>query len=178
MPIDVQAEVIANQTLSRDYNVVTRNAVNNPGGNAQYKLFIDGTQMATVPIPNTGGWQNFALNYTNSITISSGKHYGRWYADTAKQNLDYLETLGYHFGDFFSGVGAVGPGMVTLHPVGLPHGPKPRAIEKCREVLAIDPKNTGTRATLAASLARAGEAAAARSELSALEGPPAPAYAG
>jgi len=46
------------------------------------------------------------------------------------RNFDYLETLGYHFGDFFSGGGVVGPGMVTLHPVGLPHGPKPRAIEK------------------------------------------------
>ena len=42
------------------------------------------------------------------------------------KNLDYLETLGYHFGEFFSGGGVVGAGMVTLHPVGLPHGPKPR----------------------------------------------------
>jgi homogentisate 1,2-dioxygenase len=45
------------------------------------------------------------------------------------RNLDYLETLGYHFGDFFSGGGVVGRGMVTLHPVGLPHGPKPRALQ-------------------------------------------------
>jgi homogentisate 1,2-dioxygenase len=45
------------------------------------------------------------------------------------KNLDYLETIGYHFGDFFSGGGAVTQGMVTLHPVGLPHGPKPRALE-------------------------------------------------
>ncbi len=46
------------------------------------------------------------------------------------RNFDYLETVGYHFGEFFSGGGIVGPGMVTLHPVGLPHGPKPRALEK------------------------------------------------
>jgi homogentisate 1,2-dioxygenase len=45
------------------------------------------------------------------------------------RNFDYLETVGYHFGDFFSGGGVVGPGMVSLHPVGLPHGPKPRALE-------------------------------------------------
>src|SRR5207237_4267414 len=45
------------------------------------------------------------------------------------KNLDYLETLGYHFGDFFSAGGVVGPGMVTLHPVGLPHGPKPRSLQ-------------------------------------------------
>jgi homogentisate 1,2-dioxygenase len=46
------------------------------------------------------------------------------------RNLDYLETLGYHFGDFFSGGGVVGAGMVTLHPVGLPHGPKPASLAK------------------------------------------------
>src|SRR5438445_11504983 len=44
------------------------------------------------------------------------------------RNLDYLETIGYHFGDFFSGGGVVTAGMVTLHPVGLPHGPKPAAL--------------------------------------------------
>ncbi len=46
------------------------------------------------------------------------------------KNLDYLETIGYHFGDFFSGGGALQEGMVTVHPVGLPHGPKPAALEK------------------------------------------------
>ena len=46
------------------------------------------------------------------------------------RNLDYCETLGYHWGEFFSGGGVVGPGMVTVHPVGLPHGPKPPALEK------------------------------------------------
>jgi homogentisate 1,2-dioxygenase len=47
------------------------------------------------------------------------------------RNLDYCETLGYHFGDFFSQgrKAVVGPGMVTVHPVGLPHGPKPSALE-------------------------------------------------
>ncbi|MBI2205604.1 MAG: homogentisate 1,2-dioxygenase [Candidatus Rokubacteria bacterium] len=46
------------------------------------------------------------------------------------RNLDYCETLAYHWGDFFSGGGVVGPGMVTVHPVGLPHGPKPAALRK------------------------------------------------
>ncbi len=45
------------------------------------------------------------------------------------RNLDYCETLGYHFGDFFSGGGAVQQGMVTVHPVGLPHGPKPSSLK-------------------------------------------------
>ena len=41
-------------------------------------------------------------------------------------------------------------------------GDLPRAIDKCGEVLAIDPKNTGTRATLAGTLARAGQDARGR----------------
>ncbi len=45
------------------------------------------------------------------------------------RNLDYCETLAYHFGDFFSGGGVVQQGMVTVHPVGLPHGPKPAALK-------------------------------------------------
>ena len=39
------------------------------------------------------------------------------------------ETLGYHYGDFFSAGGVVQEGMVTVHPVGLPHGPKPPSLE-------------------------------------------------
>jgi len=49
------------------------------------------------------------------------------------KNLDYLETLGYHYGDFFSGGGVVQEGMVTIHPVGLPHGPKPVSLAKFLE---------------------------------------------
>ena len=45
------------------------------------------------------------------------------------KNLDYLETLGYHHGDFFSAGGVVQQGMVTVHPVGLPHGPKPASLK-------------------------------------------------
>lgn len=45
------------------------------------------------------------------------------------RNLDYCETLGYHFGDFFSGGGVLREGMVSVHPVGLPHGPTPSALK-------------------------------------------------
>src|SRR5437867_4748427 len=67
--------------------------------------------------------------YICVFTVRSVEKEGMW-LPFFHRNLDYLETIGYHFGDFFSGGGVVGPGMVTLHPVGLPHGPKPRAIEK------------------------------------------------
>jgi len=67
--------------------------------------------------------------YLCVFTVRSVEKEGMW-LPFFHRNLDYLETVGYHFGDFFSGGGVVGPGMVSLHPVGLPHGPKPRAIEK------------------------------------------------
>ena len=41
----------------------------------------------------------------------------------------YHETIGYHAGDFFSRGGVIHEGMVTLHPVGLPHGPQPVALK-------------------------------------------------
>ncbi len=46
------------------------------------------------------------------------------------KNLDYCETLGFHFGEFFSAGSLSQAGMVTVHPVGLPHGPKPSALKK------------------------------------------------
>jgi homogentisate 1,2-dioxygenase len=45
------------------------------------------------------------------------------------RNLDYCETIGYHWGDFFSRGGVIHEGMVTVHPVGLPHGPQPSALK-------------------------------------------------
>jgi len=66
--------------------------------------------------------------YLCVFTVRSVEKEGMWVPFFHK-NLDYLETLGYHFGDFFSGGGVVGAGMVSLHPVGLPHGPKPRSLQ-------------------------------------------------
>ena len=51
-------------------------------------------------------------------------------------------------------------------------GDYPRAQEKCRDVLAIDPSDSGTRATLAAVLAHAGESEQAQDELERLASPP------
>ena len=66
--------------------------------------------------------------YLCVFTVRSVEKEGMW-VPFFHRNLDYLETLGYHFGDFFSGGGVVQEGMVTLHPVGLPHGPKPAALQ-------------------------------------------------
>jgi homogentisate 1,2-dioxygenase len=49
------------------------------------------------------------------------------------KNLDYCETIGFHFGEFFSSGGLSQAGMVTVHPVGLPHGPKPPALKAFME---------------------------------------------
>jgi len=66
--------------------------------------------------------------YLCIFTVRSVEKEAMWLPFFHK-NLDYCETLAYHFGEFFSGGGVVGPGMVTVHPVGLPHGPKPKALE-------------------------------------------------
>lgn len=43
------------------------------------------------------------------------------------RNTDYDEVLFYHDGDFFSRDN-IKPGMVTLHPTGIHHGPHPKAL--------------------------------------------------
>jgi homogentisate 1,2-dioxygenase len=43
------------------------------------------------------------------------------------RNTDYDEFIFYHAGEFFSRDG-IGPGMATLHPRGLHHGPHPGAL--------------------------------------------------
>ncbi len=45
------------------------------------------------------------------------------------RNADYDEVLFYHAGDFFSRDN-IGPGMMTLHPMGIHHGPHPQALAK------------------------------------------------
>ncbi|MET0851929.1 MAG: homogentisate 1,2-dioxygenase [Candidatus Rokuibacteriota bacterium] len=67
--------------------------------------------------------------YLCVFTVRRAERDGMWVPFFHK-NLDYLETLGYHYGDFFSAGGVVQQGMVTVHPVGLPHGPKPASLEK------------------------------------------------
>jgi homogentisate 1,2-dioxygenase len=44
------------------------------------------------------------------------------------RNVDYDEVLFYHQGNFFSRAG-IQPGMLTLHPQGIHHGPHPQAVE-------------------------------------------------
>lgn len=44
------------------------------------------------------------------------------------RNMDYDEVLFYHEGNFFSRAG-IRPGMLTLHPQGIHHGPQPQAVE-------------------------------------------------
>ncbi|BFU94282.1 MAG: putative dioxygenase VC_1345 [Nitrospira sp.] len=48
------------------------------------------------------------------------------------RNTDYDEVLFYHRGDFFSRAG-IQPGMLTLHPQGIHHGPQPQAVQASKE---------------------------------------------
>ncbi len=65
--------------------------------------------------------------YLCIFTVRSVEKEGMW-LPFFHRNLDYCETIGYHAGDFFSRGGVVQQGMVTVHPVGLPHGPQPAAL--------------------------------------------------
>lgn len=48
------------------------------------------------------------------------------------RNMDYDEVLFYHQGEFFSRAG-IQPGMLTLHPQGIHHGPHPQAVQSSKE---------------------------------------------
>ena len=52
-------------------------------------------------------------------------------------NVDYDEVLFYHRGRFFSREG-IAPGMVTLHPAGIHHGPQPGATAAARDLARTD----------------------------------------
>ena len=65
--------------------------------------------------------------YLCVFTVRSVEKEGMWIPFFHK-NLDYLETIGYHVGEFFSRGGVFREGMVSVHPVGLPHGPHPPAL--------------------------------------------------
>jgi homogentisate 1,2-dioxygenase len=70
--------------------------------------------------------------YLCVFTVRSVEKEAMW-VPVFHRNLDYCETIGFHFGTFFS-AGATSPlGMVTVHPVGLPHGPKPPALRSFME---------------------------------------------
>lgn len=47
------------------------------------------------------------------------------------RNTDYDEVLFYHQGEFFSRAG-IQPGMLTLHPQGIHHGPQPQAVQAAK----------------------------------------------
>jgi homogentisate 1,2-dioxygenase len=67
--------------------------------------------------------------YLCIFTVRSVEKEAMWVPFFHK-NLDYCETIAYHFGQFFSSGGLSQPAMVTVHPVGLPHGPKPPALRE------------------------------------------------
>ncbi len=52
-------------------------------------------------------------------------------------NIDFDEVLFYHRGEFFSRAG-VAPGMLTLHPQGIHHGPQPSAFTRAEGARATE----------------------------------------
>jgi len=87
-------------------------------------------------------------------------------------NDDYDEVIFYHAGDFFSR-DAIGPGMLTFHPAGFPHGPHPKALEHAfaapkamtdEYAVMIDCRRTLEPSSAAAAVELAGYADSWRSE--------------
>jgi homogentisate 1,2-dioxygenase len=97
-----------------------------------YRLAVEDVRPLTADRSHVppSGHTVFALPgcYVCVFTVRSVEKDAMW-LPFFHRNLDYCETLAYHWGEFFSGGGVVGSGMVTVHPVGLPHGPKPPALE-------------------------------------------------
>lgn len=58
------------------------------------------------------------------------------------RNVDFDEFIFYHEGNFFSRAG-IEPGMISLHPAGLDHGPHPAAFERDRLAME-EAKQRGT----------------------------------
>lgn len=52
-------------------------------------------------------------------------------------NIDFDEVIFYHSGQFFSREG-ITPGMLTVHPQGIHHGPQPKAIGRTTAVTKTD----------------------------------------
>jgi homogentisate 1,2-dioxygenase len=98
-----------------------------------YRLAVEDVRPLTADRTHVppSGHTVFALPgcYVCVFTVRSVERDAMW-LPFFHRNLDYCETLAFHFGEFFSGAGMVGEGMVTVHPVGLPHGPKPPALAR------------------------------------------------
>jgi hypothetical protein len=79
---------------TQQYYIRTRNAVNiGTGAKAQYRVFIDGNQVLTNTVNNTGGWQTWTDSFTATFPVSDGNHWVRFVADSGGQNLNWLEVV-------------------------------------------------------------------------------------
>src|SRR5262249_30878346 len=76
------------------YYIKARNAVNNGAAGtanaAQFRIRVDGQQVTTVPVNSTGGWQNWADNWSQEFNLTAGNHWVKFEADTSNQNLNYV----------------------------------------------------------------------------------------
>jgi len=138
--LDTRNEAGRFEIVSKVEGVYTRrvhathpfDAVGWRGDYLPYKLAVEDVRPLTADRSHVppSGHTVFKLPgcYLCVFTVRRAEREGMWVPFFHK-NLDYLETLGYHFGDFFSAGGVVQQGMVTVHPVGLPHGPKPGSLK-------------------------------------------------
>jgi hypothetical protein len=70
------------------YELVTRSASSKT---ATYRILIDGTQVTTKTIADTGGWQNWRYFTTSAFQVDSGDHTLRIEFTSDGQNLNWLK---------------------------------------------------------------------------------------
>ena len=82
-----------NVPAEADWKLEQRNAVNNGGAAAGFRIRVDGTQVASGNLSSTGGWQTWGTNSTNSFHLTAGNHTIQWQATTAGQNLNWVRLV-------------------------------------------------------------------------------------
>lgn len=81
-------EYTVNVKTAGAYRLEARVAATAP--DKSFKVQLDGSDIATINVPNTGGWQNWSLVTVNTSSLSAGQKVLRVYANTSDFNLDRL----------------------------------------------------------------------------------------
>ncbi len=75
-----------NITAAGTYKIDARVAAISAG--RAFRIEIDGATIATINVPNTGGWQNWQTVTVNNVTLTAGQKVLRIFANTGDFNVD------------------------------------------------------------------------------------------
>lgn len=81
-------EYTVNVSAAGTYNLQARVAATTAG--KSFRVEMDGQTIATINVPNTGGWQNWTNVAVNGISLTAGQKVMRIYMVTNDFNINYL----------------------------------------------------------------------------------------